>query len=62
MSKVMVYNFATEQYEQANEAEAQEWVGLIESVNADCSAQHRVRWTLRLQAFFKSLFSWASRQ
>lgn len=62
MSKVMVFNFETMQYEQATEAEGKEWVGLIESMNADCAAQHRVHWTLRLQAFFKSLFSWASRQ
>ncbi len=39
MSKVMVWNFKTEQYEQATEAEGKELLGLIESMNAECAAQ-----------------------
>ena len=33
--------------------------GVIQELEA---AEHRMHWTLRLQAFFKSLVSWASRQ
>ena len=43
MKKVMVFNFQTMQYEQVSEAEGKEWVGLIESMNADCAAQHSVQ-------------------
>ena len=32
-------------YEQANEAEGKEWLGFIDSLNADCAAQHRVQRT-----------------
>ena len=43
MTKVMVFNFETMQYEQASEAEGKEFLGLIESMNADCAAQHSVQ-------------------
>jgi hypothetical protein len=38
MKKVMVFNFQTMQYEQASEAKGKEFLGLIESMNADCAA------------------------
>lgn len=43
MKKVMVFNFQTMQYEQASEAEAEEVLGLIESMNAECAAQPSVQ-------------------
>ena len=43
MKKVMIFNFQTMQYEQASEAEGKEFLGLIESINADCAAQQSVQ-------------------
>ena len=61
MTKVMVFNFETMQYEQANEAEGKEWLGLIDSLNADCAAQQSVQRT-GLRAWLSKVFGWFARR
>lgn len=55
MTKVMVFNFETMQYEQASETEGKEFIGLIESMNADCAAQRRAHPT---SGSLRGLWSW----
>ena len=50
MPKVMVWNFKTEKYEQATKQEGKELIALIESMNADCAAQHQMQRTAERSA------------
>lgn len=50
MKKVMVFNFKNMKYEQATEAEGKELLDLIESMNANCAAQHSVKPTSGTQS------------
>jgi len=40
MTKVMVFNFETMQFEQATQEEGAEIVNLMDSMNAECAAKH----------------------
>ncbi len=39
MTKVMVFNFETMQFEQEGEDEGKEWLDLMDSMNSDCASQ-----------------------
>ncbi len=39
MTKVMVFNFKTMQFEQASEEDGSDFLSLIDAMNSDCAAQ-----------------------